>query len=318
MAETRPLFQWPAPEGKGAAEPARANQLDKIGSRKRVLRVWQSAYLSGIGRHVEYMQFGRTDLRPLIWLHSVEYPAAPPWGLCVDAAEKGFSIVSVRRPGFGGTSSVADTDEEVRLLTAFLDEAGFENAVMIVEGTARPAGIRLAMTSPRIAFTVLARPAYSSETFGEIDAYLRDLILQTMQSGAGARLSLAAMQQLGRGGGHRKLYQHFLKVPSDTDHIRNHERDLDEAWACFTAIKADTFRREMHALIPDPSLTDGALANLRGIAVIGSDTPSVWRDGFEAKSARLGIRTAVLPGGSLFALYLNGERLLDLVAEHAG
>jgi hypothetical protein len=54
---------------------------------------------------------------------------------------------------------VADTDEEVRLLTAFLDEAGFENAVMIVEGTARPAGIRLAMTSPRIAFTVLARPA---------------------------------------------------------------------------------------------------------------------------------------------------------------
>jgi len=45
---------------------------------------------------------------------------APPRGLCVDAAEKGFSIVSVRRPGFGETSPVSVIAEEVRLLSDFL------------------------------------------------------------------------------------------------------------------------------------------------------------------------------------------------------
>jgi hypothetical protein len=65
---------------------------------------------------------------------------APPWGLCVDAAENGFSIVSVRRPGFGETSPVSAIAEEVRLLSDFLEEAPFENAVMIVDGAARPWG----------------------------------------------------------------------------------------------------------------------------------------------------------------------------------
>ena len=62
---------------------ASANPLEKIGSRKRVLRVWQSGGLSGAGGHAEFTQFRRTDLRQRIWLHSAEYPAPPPEGLCV-------------------------------------------------------------------------------------------------------------------------------------------------------------------------------------------------------------------------------------------
>lgn len=302
------------PANAGTFDP-QANQLDQIGTRKRILRLWQKAYLGRVGKQVEFMQFGADGLRPLIWLHSMEYPMSPPWGLCVDAADAGFSVVSVRRPGFGESSLATDTEDEVRILTAFLDEAAFENAVLIVEGTSRPAGLQLAMTSPRIAYTVLARPGYVAEGFADVDPWLRDLILQTMQTRAGASLSFAAITQLGRTSGHQWLYENFLKLESDNRFIRSHDRDLGEAWACLRAIKADTFRRELKSLEPDPTLTPGLLEGFRGVAVIGADTPSEWRAGFEAKSASLGIGTHVLPSGSLFALYQNAAPLLQLISD---
>ncbi|MEQ9507236.1 MAG: hypothetical protein RLO80_13320 [Hyphomonas sp.] len=293
-----------------------ANQLDQVGNRKRILRLWQTGYLPRLGKHVQFMQFGKDGLRPLIWLHSIEYPMSPPWGMCVDAADKGFSIVSVRRPGFGETSAAASADEEAALLEAFILEAGFENAVLLAEGTSRPAALKLAQRCDRIAFTVLARPAYSSEGFGDIEPWFRDLILQTLQTKPGASLSMAALTHLARQSGHASLYEGFLKIGTDTMFVRSHARDLAEAWDCFRAIKTDTFRRDMKALEPDPSLTPGALAGLPALAVIGIETPEVWRNGFEKRSAELGIRTAFLPSGSLFALYQNPDALLDLISAH--
>lgn len=308
----------PKPDAaRTASADLQASLLDKTGDRKRVLRIWQTASLSGTGRQVEYMQFGHSGLRPLIWLHSVDYPMAPPWGMCVDASERGFGIVAVRRSGFGGTSPAKTAEEDVSLLMAFLDQAGFENTVLIAEGTARSAGLALARRSPRIAFTLLARPGYFAESFGDIEPSLRDLILQTLQTDAGARLSLAAITQLGRRFGHRWLYENFLKLESDCTFMRNHARDLADAWACLSAIKAVTFRRELNVLAPDPELTEGALAEFAGLAVIGKDTPEVWRKGFEKRSESLGIRTAFLPSGSVFALYQNSAALLDLVETHA-
>ncbi len=299
------------PESEGAP---RANQLDQVGSRKRILRVWQTGYLPRLGKHVQFMQFGKDGLRPLVWLHSIEYPMSPPWGVCVDAAEKGFSIVSVRRPGFGETSAAATTAEETELLDAFLAEAGFENAILLAEGTARPAALALARASQRIRFTVLARPAYASEGFGDLEPWFRDLILQTLQTRPGASPSLAALNQLARKSGHSWLYENFTKLESDAAFVQGHARDLAEAWDCFRLIKADTFRRDMKALEPDPSLTPGCLADLPALAVIGHETPEVWKKGFEVKSAELGIRTAFLPSGSVFALYHNPEALLDLIS----
>lgn len=317
MPKSRPTIGKPGEDALvvQAVDP-QANLLDKVGNRRRILRVWQTAYLGGLGKHVQFMQFGQSGLRPLIWLHSIDYPAAPPWGVCVDAADRGFSIVSVRRPGFGETSPVSSVGEEVRLLSDFLEEAGFDNAVLICEGTARPAGLRLAQTSPRIAFTLLARPAFSSTSFGDIEPWLRDLILQTLQTRAGASLSMTALTQIGRRSGHQWLYENFLKVESDTQFVRNHARDLAEAWECICGVKAETAQRELLGLVPDPSLAPGALAGFPGIAVIGADTHADWRAGFEAKSSELGIPTAILPSGSLFALYQNSDALLDLIGRH--
>lgn len=300
-----------------ASEAPSANHLDKVGSRGRVLRVWQTAYLPAVGKHIQYMQFGKTGLRPLVWLHSVDYPMAPPWGLCVDAAEQGLGVISVRRPGFGETGAASDTDEEVRILEAFFQEAGLENVVLIVEGTARPVGLKLALGNPRIAYTIFARPAFSSGDFGDIDPWMRDLILQTLQTRAGASLSMAALSQINRRTGHAWLYENFLKVESDAGFVRSNGIDLTEAWNCLSAISADTFRRNLAALAPDPTLVPDVLAGVRGLAVIGANTPAAWRDVFQDTCSKLGIASAFLPSGSLFAAYQNGDTLLKLIAEYA-
>lgn len=298
----------------GGVQPA-AGHLDQIRQRGRVLRIWQTVRVGPSGRRVEFMRFGGDTLRPLVWLHSLDYPTAPPWGLCVDAAEAGYGIIAVRRPGFGQTATVRDTDEEAALLAEFLSALEIEHAVLIVEGTARRAGLKLALACPRIGFTVLARPGYASNGFGDMEPWMANLILQALQSWAGARLSLAAIKQIARSSSDAWLYDHFFKRPADVAYIKAHRRDVAEAWACLRGIEAETFRRELGALAPDPSLKPGLLADLDCLAVIGADTHPDWRAGFERVSADLGISTATLPEGSLFALYHNAKALLQLVRE---
>lgn len=291
--------------------------FEQVGGRARVLRVWQTGFLPSMGRHIQYMRFGKTGLRPVVWLHSIDYPMAPTWGFCVDAAEKGFGIISVRRPGFGETSPVSDTDTEVDMLKAFLQEANLKDVVLVVEGTSRPAGLRLALECPEISYTLLVRPCYIAEDTGTVAPWLRDLILQTLQSGAGARLSLAALKQVMRSAGAEWLYERLHTDPRDMDFIRSNHRDLAEAWDCFAAISADTFRRDLRALEPDPILAPGALSGLPGMALTGAEMPEAWRTLFLAKSESLGIEARFLPEGSFFSAYTSDQALLGILADHA-
>lgn len=290
-----------------------ANDLNHAGHRARVLRVWQTSPLRRSGKKVQFMQFGGNDLRPVIWLHSLEYPTAPPWGLCVDAAAEGFGILAVRRCGFGESCPVANVDEEVAVLAEFLEDAGIERAVLVVEGTARPAGLKLAQTCPRISFTFLVRPAYSDAEPGGLDPWVINLVLQTLQTQAGASLSLAALHQIGRRGGYAAVYESLFKLPCDREFIQTHTRDLNEAWACFSRINTETFRRNLSVLINDPALSPGALEGFAGMALIGAETVPVWREAFEAKSAALGIATATLPRGSFFTLHQSSTAFLELL-----
>lgn len=301
--------QGPAPSASD--KPPQANEVDEAGSLRRVLRIWQTAQLRS-GRQVEYVQFGGDGLRPLIWLHSIEYPMAPPWGLCVDAAAAGFGIVAIRRPGFGGTSRVDSIEEEVRLLDEFIEASGYDNAVLIMEGSARPAGLRLALSSKRIAFSILAKPAYNNRPLeeGEPD-WVASILRQALLSDAGANLALASFRNLGASW----LYGSFFSVEGDQDFVKSHRRDVVDAWRCVRHIDADTFRRNIAFAEPDPLLVPGALAGFPGIAVIGADSPEPWRAGFDARSEELCIRTFILPKGCIFTLQQSRQELLALLAD---
>jgi pimeloyl-ACP methyl ester carboxylesterase len=306
-----------------ARAPARhynplAEQMERSGGSSRVLRVWKTVRLRSTGQLVQYMRFGAESLRPIIWLHSYEYPMSPPWGMCADAAERGYGIVSVRRPGFGHTSDVASAEDEVALISAFLDEMKFEEAILIAEGSSAMAGTALGQRSERIALTLLARPSFGSSYFGDVMPAFQNIMLQAMQTTAGARISKAALKQIAHLKGPASLYESFTAAPGDIEFLRYSARDFGDAWACASSMSDDAFRRELRTLQGDASLKRNALADFKGIAVIGAEGTDGWRRNFEARAAELSIRQVVLPRGALFALYLDTDALIQLIETELG
>jgi len=302
-----------------AARP-RCNRLDQVGDKKRVLRVWQTARVGPATRRLEYMQFGADGLRPLIFLHSIEYPNCPGWGFCVDAAEAGFGVFAIRRPGFGASDRVGGVDAQAELIGHFLEEAGLENAVLVSVGSACPVGYRAASTSPLIAYSAYVNCVFNRDILAEFrPQWLGPIFLQALQNPSGARVSLAALRQMARQFGARWFYETCgQKSSGDVAFVGAYGDDIEAAWQVGSAIHSDTFRDEIrHSLNDDPFLADGVLARLRGIALSGAETTCTWKAGFEAEAKRVGIPFGYLPSGDLFAAYQSGSVLLDLLRECA-
>jgi pimeloyl-ACP methyl ester carboxylesterase len=266
------------------------------------------------------MQFGAEGLRPLVFLHSLEYPAAPSWGFCVDAAAAGFGTLAIRRPGFGGSDKCAGVDAQAELIDQFLEEQGLGNAVLVAVGSAAPTAYRLATASPRIAFTVFVNCVFNRDIVGEFrPVWLGHIFSQAIQNRAGARLSLAAIRHTARKMGPGAFFETVAqKSAGDLKFVRASTRDIEAAWSVASEVDFETFRSEMHySLVDDPFLTDGVLSSLKGVALSGIETTESWRAGFESETRRLGIASGYLPSGDIFAAYQSGAELLALLRDKA-
>lgn len=306
------------PASLDAPAPAQANLLDTIGERKRVLRIWQTTHVGPANRQLEFMHFGRDGLRPLVFLHSLEYAAAPSWGFCVDAAAAGFGTIAVRRPGFGGSDRADDMDAQARLIRTFFDEAGLENIILVAVGSSCPVGYRLAAESPRVSYTVYVNCVFNRNIMAEFrPQWLAPMLAQALTNPAGARLSLEALRQIVRTRSTGWLFESILqKSPGDLHFARAFLREVEQSWAIGSRIHSDTFREEIRAsLEDDPFLTDGRLARYRGIALSGAETTDTWKAGFEAEAKRLGVPYGYLTSGDIFAAYQSAGELLEIIRE---
>jgi pimeloyl-ACP methyl ester carboxylesterase len=302
------------------ASPQRGNRLDQAGTRKHVLQVWQTAAIGPSKRQVEYMQFGRNGLRPLVFLHSLEYPKAPRWGFCVDAVEAGFGTFAIRRPGFGASDVVKGLEEQAALIVQFLDEADLDNVVLVSTGSGCPVGYRVALASSRVTYSVYVTCVFNRDVFGEFHPdWLSSMLRQALWNSAGARLTLGALRQAAATRGVDWFYKTLMqKSVGDLDFIRAYSADMEDAWSVCSRIDSSVFREDIRSTLRDDALlTDGALAHLRGIALSGLETSEVWRAGFEMEAKRLGLPTAYLSSGELLAAYQSGQELLSLIRERA-
>lgn len=297
-------------------EPAQANLLDQVGDKKRVLRFWQTASVGSSGHRLEYMQFGGDHLRPLVFLTSIDYPTSPPWGFCIDAANSGFGVYSLRRPGFGASEAVASIDHQAALIEAFFDEAGLENIVLVSVGSANPVGARLALKCRRVTFSVFANCVFNRDVMAEFrPAWFGRLLAQTTESRAGARISLGAIRQAGKQFGSQWFYQTcFQKSPGDVAYVKTYPREMAEAWELASAISPETWQQELHpSLKGDPFLRDGLLASVPSMAISGMETTDSWKQGFESEAARLGVPVSYLTSGDILVPYQSGTELLTLL-----
>ncbi|MBY9068268.1 hypothetical protein K1X12_15300 [Hyphomonas sp. WL0036] len=298
--------------------PPQANRLDQIGDRKRVLRYWQTAKVGEAGTSLEYMQFGVDHLRPLIFLTSIEYPASPPWGFCIDAASAGFGVYSIRRPGFGASDAACSVDQQAAIVEAFFEEAGLENIILVSVGSANPIGARLAVKSRRVTFNMFANCVFNRDVMGEFrPAWFGRLLSQTIESRAGARISLGAIRQAGRQFGSQWFYQTcFQKSPGDIAYVKAYPREMAEAWEVASAIHHDTWQQELQpSLKGDPFLRDGLFSSVPALAISGTETTDTWKSGFEAEATRLGVPTTYLSSGDILVAYQSGTELLSLLKE---
>lgn len=309
----------PAPLPEPVGNP-RGNRLDRMGDKKRIVRVWQTARVGPGGVAVEFMQFGADGLRPVLFLHSLEYPNAPSWGFCVDAAREGFGTLVIRRPGFGASGRVGDVEVQAELITHFLDEAGLENVVLVAVGSGCPVGYRLAARCPRVTYSVYVNCVFNRDVMGEFrPQWIAPILAQAVQNPAGARLSLMAFRQaVGRFGANRFYENLCQKSSGDVAFVRTFHKDIAAGWEVGSAIHSDTFRDEIrYSLNDDPFLTDGVLKRVRGMALSGAETTETWRRGFEAEAKRVAIPFGYLPSGDIFAAYQSGPALLELLRECA-
>ncbi len=304
---------------ESAATPS-GNLLDRLGDRKRILRVWQTARVGPRGVVTEFMQFGADGLRPVLFLHSLEYPNAPSWGFCVDAARDGFGTLVIRRPGFGASGRVGDVEAQAELITHFLDEAGLENVVLVAVGSGCPVGYRLAARCPRVTYSVYVNCVFNRDVMGEFrPQWIAPILAQSIQNPAGARLSLMAFRQVAGRFGAKRFYETLCqKSDGDVAFVRTFHEDIATGWDVGSAIDSETFRDEIrYSLNDDPFLTDGVLTHVRGMALSGAETTESWRRGFEAEAKRLAIPFGYLPSGDIFAAYQSGPALLELLRESA-
>ena len=302
--------------GRNHKQPSRGNLLDQVGDKKRVLRFWQTAAIGSGDQRLEYMQFGSDHLRPLVFLTSIEYPTSPPWGFCIDAANAGFGVFSIRRPGFGASDPVSSIDQQAATLAAFFDEGGLENIILVSVGSANPVGARLALKSHRVTFSVFANCVFNRDVMGEFrPAWFGRLLAQTTESRAGARISLGAIRQAGKQFGSQWFYQTcFQKSPGDVAYVKTYPREMEEAWDIASAISPETWQQELQpSLIGDPFLRDGLFSSIPAMAISGLETTESWKQGFEGEAARLGVPVSYLTSGDILVPYQSGTELLTLL-----
>lgn len=236
-----------------------------------ILRSWKLAQLSN-GAELEYMAFGSADAQPLVMLHSVEYATMPPWQFCLDAKNSGFRVIMVRRPGFGRSTACARYDDQIDVISEFIEQFGLQDIHLHATGTAGLLGYALVATHSAISTATFCNYAYGTITGAELERVGKDQIApikQAVNSKLGCRLLLAGLraskslvgsQSVGR--------QFFCRNEADTHFFKSHRPEMSDSAETLMQISANTLHQDLNSLFVEAAQqygrTDTPFATLIG------------------------------------------------------
>ena len=270
-----------------------------------------------------------TARRPLIVLHSIEFPVPPSAGFCEFMWQNGLQVIFVRRAGYGRSSPLpealikeepiktgATAIAEAAMLRALITQLSLSDAVVLAIGSSNPVAYRLVQIAPEIEHTVFVNPIFNQEVWSVFSpAWFRTMLKQITTSKSGLHFTMQGMKLLIRRDP-ISFYKHILqKNPGDLDYVESNKADYYEAGEhALNTDPALLYYDTVMCLSHDPLLKDGFFKGIDASILIGQNTLDVWRTEMEREARRLDLPVVSAPRGDIFCAYVSPETIVEMIA----
>ena len=285
----------------------------------------------GAALEVMIYQDGAIECRPLIILHSIEYPLPPSADFCERMSKAGFQVIFIRRPGFGRSTGLpnmlyaddlvsggATTTTEAALLARLIELLSLKDAVLLAVSSAAPLGYRLAAMTQRVSQVLLSNPRLNRSAWDNSrPGWFIDTLEQVMKNRSGLRLAEKGMKFLIKRDA-ISFYRQFLKEsPGDVRYLEENERDFLVARDLLLQMPLEVLFSETKINVShDRFLSDGCFMGQSQIVIAGPQSTDSWRRGLSNEAERTGAAFEVAPDGDLFCAYVSPEFIAELVNKH--
>lgn len=268
------------------------------------------------------------DKRPLVIIHSIEYPMPPSEAFCERMWRAGYQVIFVRRPGFGGSQALPPPlleDEQVHsgaaavseaaLLSLLLKSLALEDIVLLSVGSANAICYRLCKLNQSITFSVFANTVFNQDIWDVFrPSWLRSMLRQTLVSKSGMKIATHGLQTLLKT---RPIwfYKQFVqKSAGDLQYISENEPDITKAAEILQNIADEfAFYDIRMSLVPDPLLKDSYFEDIDAVVLSGSETSFRWQTRLVEEAERLSLPVQFATSGDVFVPYSSPDALLAVL-----
>ena len=268
--------------------------------------------------------------RPMLVLHSIEYPMPPSAAFCEFMWQNGYQVIFVRRAGYGRSSPLPKTlirDEPIKagataiaeaaMLRALIKELDLSDIVVLAVGSSNPVVYRLVQIAPEIDFTVFSNPMFNQDIWSVFSpAWFRDMLKQVMTSKSGLHIAMQGMKLLIQKDPISYYKKILQKNPADLQYVEENKADSLEAGAQALNVEPGLLYYDvMMCLSHDPLLKDGFFSGVNAAIVTGQDTTEIWRAEMQCEADRLDLPITYAPCGDIFCAYISPESVLEAIGQ---
>jgi len=229
-------------------QKGRPAALDEIGDFIPTQQGAQILKLKKNRGQIEFSIYGNPQLRPLLTLHSMEYGYQPPDEFIALAKQSGFCIYSVRRPGFGLSSTGASIHENAERLEEFLALLNLDNILAVSFSTASPLALKLMHSSKRISQIILVNYGFNlqSEENHIRPNWVKGLLNLYLASQASFNFAFMVTGNLIKLRGFRGFYERLCEnCAEDLAYLGQHTDEFEKSAELYRTVDGDTARREL-------------------------------------------------------------------------
>lgn len=269
-----------------------------------------------------------SDRRPLIFVHSIEFPMPPSAAFCEQVWQAGLQVIFVRRAGYGKSNPIPPalmTKEHIQsratamieavMLRTLISKLGLQDAVLVAVGSANPICYRLVHLAPEITQVIMVNPCFNQDILSVFHpAWFRQMLKQMISSESGVQVAEAGIKLLIRNDPVLFYRAILKKSPGDMAYIEANRDDYCQAGGLALETTGRTLYYDtIMCLTKDDLLKDDFFTGINASILIGPDSSDIWKDRMRLEANRLGLPLYLAPQGDIFCAHICPEALIALI-----